>query len=133
MIMVSNVIVGQNSTFVSESPFLQDCNLSLILNEEKDKYCLLLGCWTSDDSYGFITVSYGICETSRRKITTIDYKNGFQMTFKKRCGDVLVLKKGFAPLANMSFKYDGESTFDISDLFDAFSNYDEDRDNFRSK
>lgn len=132
-IMVSNVIVGQNSTFVSESPFLQDCNLSLILNEEKDKYCLLLGCWTSDDSYGFITVSYGNCETSRRKITTIDYKNGFQMTFKKRCGDVLVLKKGFAPLANMSFKYDGESTFDISDLFDAFSNYDEDRDNFRSK
>ena len=55
------------------------------------------------------------------------------MTFKKRCGDVLVLKKGFAPLANMSFKFDGESTFDMSDLFDAFSNYDEDRDNFRSK
>ena len=130
-IMVSNMIVGQNSTFVSKSPFLQDYDLSLILNEEKDKYCLLLGYWTSDDSYGFITISYGNCETSRRKITTIDYKNGFQMTFKKRCGDVLVLKKGFAPLANMSFKYDGESTFDISDLFDAFSNYDEDR--FRSK
>ena len=130
--IISNVIKGQNCTFVNES-LPQDCSFSLILNEEKDKYCLLLGYWTSDDSYGFITISYGNCETSRRKITTIDYKNGFQMTFKKRCGDVLVLKKGFAPLANMSFKFDGESTFDMSALFDAFSNYDEDRDNFRSK
>ena len=66
-IMVSNMIVGQNSTFVSKSPFLQDYDLSLILNEEKDKYCLLLGYWTSDDSYGFITISYGNCETSRKK------------------------------------------------------------------
>ena len=131
-IIISNVIKGQNCTFIYES-LSQDYSFSLILNEEKDKYCLLLGYWTSDDSYGFITVSYGNCEISRRKITTIDYKNGFQMAFKIRCGNTLVVKKGFAALTNKSFVFNGESTFDMSTLFDYFSKSFEDREKIRSK
>lgn len=132
-IALSNVAIGQNRTYVAESNNPQEFSISLILNEMEDKYCLLLGYWTSDDSYGIITVSYGSCEESRRKITTQDCKNGYKMVFKKRHKKELVVKKGLSQLLNMSFVNNGESTFDMSALFVAFDNAIEDRDKYQSQ